>query len=237
MPGPSSIAAPTPDWTPVLPSRDWRSPGAVMSGGLACGCIVAGAGLYGLAIGSWRSPLQAVFTGVKFPLILLATAVGNSLISALLAPLLGLRMGFRESLSAVLSTFATLSLILGSLGPAVVFLVWSLPGAEAGWEDRSRAFYLLQSSQVACIGAAGTAAVVRLRHHLERRGGSAAVARRVLAAWLSIHLLLGSQLTWILRPFFGQHALPVQFLRPAPLDGNFFETLAFSLRHLAGSLP
>jgi hypothetical protein len=30
--------------------------------------IVAGAGLYGAAIGSWREPLQSLYTGIKLPL-------------------------------------------------------------------------------------------------------------------------------------------------------------------------
>jgi len=37
--------------------------------------IVAGSGLFGAAIGCWRSPLQAAYTAVKFPLVILCITV------------------------------------------------------------------------------------------------------------------------------------------------------------------
>ena len=62
-----------------------------------------------------------------------------------------------------------------------------------------------------------------------------AVSRRVLFAWLAGNLVFGSQLSWILRPFIGSPALPVQFLRLDAFNGNFFETLFHSVRHLLSS--
>src|SRR5262245_33684142 len=56
------------------------------------GAIVLGAGLFGAAMGVWRSPMQALFTAVKFPLIVLLTTLGNALLNAMLAPLLGLNL-------------------------------------------------------------------------------------------------------------------------------------------------
>ena len=54
--------------------------------------IVLGAGLYGAAMGGWRAPQQALFVAIKFPLIILLTALGNALINGMLAPLLGLNI-------------------------------------------------------------------------------------------------------------------------------------------------
>jgi hypothetical protein len=39
--------------------------------------VVVGTGLFGAALGSWRAALQALFTAVKLPLILLLTAVSQ----------------------------------------------------------------------------------------------------------------------------------------------------------------
>jgi hypothetical protein len=50
--------------------------------------MVVASGIYGASIGCWRSSLQAVYTAIKFPLILLLTATGNALINSILAPLL-----------------------------------------------------------------------------------------------------------------------------------------------------
>ena len=54
--------------------------------------IIVGAGLYGAAMGWWRDPQQALFTAIKFPLIIMLTTIGNALINAMLAPLLGLNI-------------------------------------------------------------------------------------------------------------------------------------------------
>ena len=63
--------------------------------------IFVGAGSYGAAIGYWRDPLQAGYTAIKFPLVILLTTLGNALLNGMLAPLLGLNIGFRQSLLVI----------------------------------------------------------------------------------------------------------------------------------------
>ncbi|HEY2951117.1 MAG TPA: hypothetical protein VGK40_00965 [Verrucomicrobiae bacterium] len=64
--------------------------------------IIIGAALFGAAVGCWRSNLQALYAAIKFPLIILLTTLGNALLNAMLAPLLGLNLGLRQSLLAFL---------------------------------------------------------------------------------------------------------------------------------------
>jgi hypothetical protein len=191
---------------------------------------VLGAGAYGGAIGSWRGGWQPLFTGLKLPAILLLTATGNAFLNSLLAPLLGLHIGFRQSLAAVLASFAISSLILAAAAPLVAFQIYNLPSIEAAWTARGRAFDTLQFTQVLVIAFAGISGNVRLFQLLRYLGGSTDIARRVLIAWLAGNFLLGTQVTWILRPYFGSHALPVEFLRAHPFEGNFFETVWYSAR-------
>src|SRR6266568_4881706 len=89
--------------------------------------ILAGAGLYGGAMGYWRAPRQALFVAIKFPLIIMLTTLGNALLNAMLAPLLGLRLTFRQSSLAILMSFVMAAAILGSFSPLVLFLVWNAP--------------------------------------------------------------------------------------------------------------
>lgn len=189
-----------------------------------------GAGAYGLAIGSWRGGWQPLFTGLKLPAILLLTATGNAFLNSLLAPLLGLPIGFRQSLAAVLASFAISSLILAAAAPLVAFQIYNLPSIESAWNARGRAFDTLQFTQVLVIAFAGISGNVRLFQLLRHLSGSSDIARRVLVAWLAGNFLLGTQVTWILRPYFGSHALPVEFLREHPFQGNFFETVWYSAR-------
>src|SRR5689334_3032341 len=63
---------------------------------------VVGSALFGAAMGWWRAPLQALYTALKLPLVILLTTLGNALLNAMFAPLLGVNLNFRQSLLAVL---------------------------------------------------------------------------------------------------------------------------------------
>jgi hypothetical protein len=83
--------------------------------------------LYGAAMGWWRDPQQALYVAIKFPLIILLTTAGNALINAMLAPLLGLNIPFRQSFSAILMSFTIAAAILGAFSPLMAFMVWNAP--------------------------------------------------------------------------------------------------------------
>jgi hypothetical protein len=193
--------------------------------------IVIGAGLYGAAMGCWRDPQQALYVAAKFPLIILITALGNGLLNGMLAPLLGLNIPFRQSAAAVLMSFVIASAILGAFSPLIAFLVWNAPPMSPEAIHGST-YSVIKLTHVAVIAFAGTAGNVRLFQLLARLGGSRAVALRVLFVWLAVNLFLGSQLSWILRPFIGSPALPVEFFRVAALHGNFYENVFRSLQQI-----
>lgn len=190
---------------------------------LALVIISVGTGLFGAAMGIWRAPLQAVFTAIKFPLIIFLTTLGTALLNGMLAPLLGLNLRFSQSLAAVLMSFTIFALVLGSFSPLMFFMIWNTPAFEPGVS--AIPYYFVQLAQVAIIAFAGVAAHVRLWQLLQRLSGSKAVAKKILFAWLAVNLFLGSQLCWILRPLIGSPGLPTQFLRPDAFQGNFYETV------------
>lgn len=196
---------------------------------LCLGVIIAGAGLYGAAIGYWRAPLGALFVGIKLPLIILLTTLGNALLNAMLAPLLGLNLGFRQSLLAILMSFTIASAILGAFSPLAAFMIWNLPPLVPGAPPIGATYNLIQLSLVAIIAFAGIAANLRLVQLLQQLSGDKRIARRVLIAWLAGNLFLGSQLAWILRPFIGSPDLPLVFVRPTAFQGNFYETVFHSV--------
>jgi hypothetical protein len=191
--------------------------------------IFAGTGLYGAAMGWWRGPDQALYTAIKFPLVILLTALGNALLNGMLAPLLGLNLRFRQSLMAILMSFTIAAAILGAFSPIVFFLDWNLPPMSASGQSDSVTFSFIKVVHVVIIAFAGVVANLRLGQLLRHISGRADVGHNVLVAWLAGNLLLGSQLCWILRPFFGAPYLDVQFLRPNPLQGNFYETVFSAL--------
>lgn len=193
--------------------------------------IVMGAGCYGAAMGWWRDPMQALYVAIKLPLIMLLVTLGNALLNAMLAPLLGLNITFRQSFLAVLMSFAITSAILGAFSPLLGFLVWNAPPMSADVKSTA-AYGLIKLTCTAAIAFAGITGNVRLFQLLAQLGRSRAVAGRVMFAWLAVNLLLGSQLTWIARPFIGTPHLPVQFFRAAALQSNFFEDVFRTSRWL-----
>ncbi|MGH7977014.1 MAG: hypothetical protein ACREC8_10170 [Limisphaerales bacterium] len=198
---------------------------------LNVGVIIISAGFYGAAMGCWRDPQQALYVAIKFPLIILLTTVGNALINAMLAPLLGLNIPFRQSFSAILMSFTIAAAILGAFSPVVAFMVWNAPAMSSGVATGSTYNFILLV-HVAVIALAGITGNVRLFQLLAQLGGSKTVAFRVLFAWLIGNLFLGSQLSWILRPFIGSPTLPVEFLRQSAFQGNFYEAIFYSLRQI-----
>ena len=193
--------------------------------------IVVGAGCYGAAMGWWRDPWQALYVAIKLPLIMLLVTLGNALLNAMLAPLLGLNITFRQSLLAVLMSFAITSAILGAFSPLLAFTVWNAPPMTP--DVKTTATYgLIKLTCTAVIAFAGIAGNVRLFQLLKQLGGNRAVAGRVLFAWLAVNLLLGSQLVWIARPLIGSPQLPVVFLRETAFQGNFYEDVLHTLLQL-----
>ena len=186
--------------------------------------IIVGAGFYGAAMGWWRAPQQGLFVAIKFPLIILLTTLGNALLNGMLAPLLGLNIPFRQSFSAIVMSHAITAAILGAFSPLIAFMVWNAPVMSSATSSIA-AYNLIKLAHVAIIMFAGIAGNARLFQMLAQLGGSPAVARRVLFAWLAGNLFLGSQLSWILRPFIGAPELPVQFFRAGALHGNFYENV------------
>lgn len=214
------------------PVRDWMERGGAGRLWVCLAVVLAGTGAFGAALGSWRAADQALYCAIKLPLILLLTSLGNGLLNAMLAPLLGLNLAPRQCLLAVLLSFTIAAAILGAFSPVLWFLIWNLPPLASDPRQVAQAHRLLLVTETGMIAFAGVMANVRLVQFLRELGGSRAVARRVLFAWLAGNLFLGSQLAWILRPFVGSPGLPVQFLRPNAFEGSFYDALFRSLRHL-----
>jgi hypothetical protein len=197
--------------------------------------IVVGAGLYGAAVGSWRAPEQALYVAIKFPLILVACALGNALLNAIVAPLLGVDIGLKQSFSAILISFAIAAAILGSFSPITLFLLFNAPALSENARETAATYRLILLSHVAVIAFAGVVSNLRLFQLLREMSGGRRPAFRVLLAWLAGNLLLGSQLSWILRPFIGSPTMPVQFFRGDAFRGNFFETVFRMTMHSIGA--
>jgi len=192
--------------------------------------IVIGSGIYGATIGLWRAPLQAFYTAIKFPLLILFTTIGNTLLNGMLAQLLGINISFRQSLMAIFASFAIASVILASLSPITLFMILNTPPLESAHASLSHNFTLI--IHVFIIAFAGISANICLFRLLLYFCKEFSTACKVLFCWLLGNMFLGCQLSWIMRPFVGCPTLPIEFFRSDAFNGNFYESVFRSLCNL-----
>lgn len=185
--------------------------------------IIGGCAAYGFAIGLWRAPLQGVFVAVKMPLLIFMTLLVNGLLNGMLGLLLGSGMSFRQTMQACLMSFAIFSLIVGSLSPIAIGMVLDAPPSNA--PEASEWYRAILLTHTAIIAFAGIVANHKLLRLIQVFSGSESTGWRTLLAWLAGNLFVGAQLSYNLRPFFGNPKLPIEFLRLNPFQGSFYESV------------
>ena len=196
--------------------------------------IVLGCGAYGFTLGLWRAPLMGGFVAAKLPLLIFLTLLTNGLLNGMLSQLLGSGLGFRQTMLAMLMSFACFSLITGALSPVALLMVLNAPPPElAAGRDSYRVILL---AHVAIIAFAGITAHRRFYPVLAAAAENPSAAPRVFLAWLSGNLFVGAQLSWNLRPFFGQPGKEVSFLRADWNRSSFYESIYSNLKALLGPL-
>lgn len=191
---------------------------------LAClFAIAGGCGIYGFTLGLWRAPAMGVYVALKVPLLVFLTLLTNGLLNGMLAQLLGSGLGFRQTMLSMLMSFASFSLITGALSPVALTMVLNAPGpGEPGGVE---AYRLILLAHTAIIAFAGVTAHRRFYPVLVAASESRVAARRVFFAWLAGNLFVGAQLSWNLRPFFGQPGKEVQFFRADWNRSSFYESI------------
>ncbi|MCP5120366.1 MAG: hypothetical protein GY953_56950, partial [bacterium] len=167
---------------------------------------------------------------LKLPLLIFLVLLANGLINGMFASLLGSGLSFQQTLMMSMVSFTTVSLILGALSPVTFFMALNAPAPDTPEAARWHQIFLV--SHTALIAYAGVVGNYKAYLMLARFTGNLSAARRTFLAWLAVNLFVGAQLSFILRPFFGNPAMDVQFLRPNAFDGSFYEVLLRSLQGL-----
>lgn len=189
--------------------------------------LAGASAIYGFSIGTVHSLVFALRNLIKFPLLLLVTALVCSLAYALAARALCPSLSFRAVLRAVLAIFTDTSVLLAALAPVMLFLAFALERAdESGLHD----YPLFLAINVLAIAGCGSLALYRrtraiaAQHKLSGRRAST-----ITAAWMFLSLLVGSQWSWYLRPFCGVANVSAPFMLGTEPDfrgaTNFYQAV------------
>ena len=184
--------------------------------------IVAGGMVYGLALGTFgglapERLLQPIFAALKVPLLLLVSTLLTLPGLLVFNSVAGLRNDLPHVLRAIGTSQAAASLVLASLAPYTLFWYAHHP--------RYHHATLFNGVMFAIASLAG--------YHVLRRQCVPLVARDPrhrwqLRGWLVLYVFVAIQCSWIFRPFLGDPARPVQFLR-ADAWGNAYVELGETL--------
>ena len=205
-------------WTrSVAPALRWRE----LAGMVLFVCLATAA--YGTVLAGWRSPRLALYVAVKLPVLFLGTTAIVALFNWILASLLGTGLSFK---TCVFTVFAAMTIggwiLLALLPVALFFLLCAMPAAGSH-DEMQFAHNAILMTHIVLLATAGFFGNVALLHGLRRLVPAPSAAPRLFLGWLLAFAFVGTQLSWILRPFVGSPFYPVEFLRPDAFDRNFYE--------------
>ncbi|MEM0896538.1 MAG: hypothetical protein AAGJ79_06595 [Verrucomicrobiota bacterium] len=169
---------------------------------------------FGGCLGMFAGGLQIFSSAVKVPLLLYGA--GAVCLPALFTfnVLLGSRLSFGQTVAVLVMATFLLAAVLASLAPIVLFFVIS---------TTSKSFVILLC--VVCLSVAGVFGVLLLwkaMGYLTVRAGQF-YDSKIIKTWTLIYAFVGTQLSWLLRPFVGD---PGEFAFIRNVGGNFYTGLA-----------
>jgi len=180
---------------------------------LACGLF------YGAVMGAYSGLTpsrlhQLLYSGIKVPLLLLATFALCLPSFFVVNTVAGLREDFGQVLRAVIATQSCVTVVLASLAPFTA--VWYLSS------DDYQSAILFNAVMFGIATAAAQIVVRRYYGPLIRRSPR---HRLILRFWFILYAFVGIQMGWVLRPFIGDPHQPVAFFR-SEAWGNAYVVLA-----------
>ncbi len=166
---------------------------------------------------------MAIYVAIKLPFLIFFTLSLNAILNGMLSMLLGTGLSLRQSILAQLMSFALFSLILGAIAPITLFFAGQAPSPDTDQAYTAHSSYLLIHTTL--IAYAGVMANLQLFRLLIYVCPTRQAAITTLISWIIGNGIVGTQLSWILRPFFGSPNLEPTFLREDPFNGTFLESV------------
>lgn len=171
--------------------------------------------IYGFTVGLAKSPLQALSSAVKMPVLFLLT-MAFCLPSLYFFSLTLLRtpLSMIQVQTVVLAGISVTSFLLLGLAPISLFFVLT-----------SSNYPFFQLMAVAFVGVSALIGIYFLWRgmtlvEMESQEAQNSLGKRILMVWFILYAFVGTQMTWRLSPFIGRPEDPFFLLKPS--RDNFY---------------
>ena len=168
--------------------------------------------IYGAIIGSSNSWMQVIASAVKLPALYLVTIIICLPTLYLFGVFLGSRCNLKQYLALLLASTSVIGVMLFAFAPIVLFFRLSIKSYEF--------FKLMNVGLFAITGLMGINLFYKGIMLLEQHDGKSNSRTYILRGWLFLYGFVGSQMGWVLRPFFGDPDSKFQLFRQ--LESNFY---------------
>jgi hypothetical protein len=175
--------------------------------------------IYGAVLGLSHGPWQALASAIKLPLLFLLTLAICLPTLYLFNLLCGGRLTAQQSLAFVLVAITSSATLLLPWTPVALFVLLTAPNYHL--------YILLNVAFLALCSVVGLLLLIdgtlylnaAPRDHDPETPARPTANITLLQCWLLLYGLVGTQLGWTLRPFFGDPALPFQMFHT--IEGHF----------------
>lgn len=181
--------------------------------------------IYGFIIGLSNSYIQALFSGLKLPILFILTLLVCFPTLYIFNILFGTYLSLGQYFAIVLSVLSVTGVML--LGFAPISLFFLITG-------KNYQFYKLLN--VVLFTIAGLIGIIYLNMGINFIHSKIKIdnkARKLfIKIWILIYAFVGCQLAWALRPFFGDPRLQFELFRD--FDGNFYFNIIKAFAEILG---
>lgn len=182
-------------------------------------------GIYGAIVGASHSWLQAIASGFKLPALYLMTLMICLPTLYFFNVFFGSRKTFGQHLALLMAAMAVISVLEFSFAPITLLFMTTTNSYQF--------FVLLNVAICSLTGFLGIKFFYQAMQVLDRDDPVGHQTRhQILQYWLLLYGLVGCQLGWTLRPFFGTPGSEFQLFRA--MEGNFYLSVWNSIRAILG---
>lgn len=166
--------------------------------------------IYGLCLGCYAGSWQIIVVAFKVPLLLFGTLAICLPSLFTFNVLLGSKLSFRQTLAVLLVASYLLCIVLVSLAPILLFFIVS---------TTNKPFVALLNVAIFVIsGSFFISLLWQTMRYLSDKAGYQAKTL-IIKIWSIIYMFVGTQMAWLLRPFFGEKGAFALFRE---IEGNFY---------------